>query len=505
MCRCMLRCSLPLPLLWFMLSTRTSGCGILNGIQTDAFSEILSVGINIETLKNESQDGLASQASFTVDTGGHLSGGCIGKANSLKRDAKFIRADSGPSMVQARTLLQPKVKFGQGKHDVDEGDDGLPVIVNGTAPRVFAWSPTKHDVDEGDDGLPVIVNGTAPRVFAWSPNQSLNQLAASVNTVAKLVHKRLGVHWWAWLALAIGASFCCFFASTATTGLYTQRREVHSAQAANAGKHIHGGRTQPLKQSHPPSLSCSLPLPPLPLHSTQAPLFAAPFSQLASTSVPHSQAALFPKSSSSIMMQRQDSDAGLFLCPQLVVPTNCECSLRLNLKPARMTPAVITDVDGNTVMHVSIHGSASSQAASLCNARRVLLTTEGSGILAQCKNSELVDGEFHLLREDGQLFGKLWQTATESCGPDGKEYRIYKMRSVTGAEWHFGGILPQLTLDVTDATGGLLALSRPEADSPEMPSQRSFDADCHVSWVKVTSNVDVSIVLCAFLAISNLM
>mmetsp|Transcript_101544 Transcript_101544/g.201680 ORF Transcript_101544/g.201680 Transcript_101544/m.201680 type:complete len:286 (+) Transcript_101544:93-950(+) len=282
MCRCMLRCSLPLPLLWFMLSTRTSGCGILNGIQTDAFSEILSVGINIETLKNETQAGLTSQASFVVDMERRFSGDCVGNANNLKCGA-------APILVQARTLLQSKMFFDHGNHDVDEENVGLPGIANKKTPRVLAWSP--------------------------SPN--LNQLATYVDTAAKLAHQRLGVHWWAWLPLAIGAFLFCFSTSTKVMAFHTQRMEVHAAQAANAGRHIYERRTWPLKHSHPPSLSLltsrSMPLPPLPPHSAQAASagkltyerrFPAPFSQLTSHSVPLSQSEQSPKSSSSIVMQK---------------------------------------------------------------------------------------------------------------------------------------------------------------------------------------------------------
>jgi len=541
-------------------------------MQSDVISEMLGVATDIESLKNERQAGLASQASFIVDTGGRFSADCIGNATILKRDATFIRVDSGPSMVQARMLLQPQTKSYQEKHDEDAEEFGLLRIANGTAPKVVAGSPNQgrnqmavavNTVAKPAHkrqgvrwwawlafGLPSIVNRTTPRVSAWSLDQGLNQLAVAVNT-----DNRLGIHWWAWLAISwlavsIGASFFCSFASIAAMGFHTQKREVHFAQAASAGKHFYNRGTRPLKQSDPPPLSFvtapSVPLPPLPPHSLevttaneqrfpalftqlmsppvpQSPLpfhstqtasvgkhtneqsLPAPFLHLTSPSVPLFHSEQCPSSSSSIEMHRLSSDANVFLCPQLVVPASCECSFRLNLKPARMTPAVITDVDGNTVMHVSIHGSASSQAASLCNARRVLLTTEGSGILAQCKNSELVDGEFHLLREDGQLFGKLWQTATESCGPGGNERKIYKVRSITGAEWHFESTLPQLTLDVTDSNGRLLALLRPEANSPEMPSQHSFDVDSHASLVRVAPHVDVSIVLCGFLTISNLM
>jgi len=199
------------------------------------------------------------------------------------------------------------------------------------------------------------------------------------------------------------------------------------------------------------------------------------------------------------------STAGLYLCPDLVVPPYYECALRVNLKPAHMTPVTITDEKGNTVMRVLVEGSAHSQAASPCNARRVLLTTVEGCIFAECKSSEQVDGEFHLLQADGQLFGKLWQTATESCGPDSKEHRIFKVRSVTGAEWHFGVSFPQLTLDVTDSMGRMIAMSRPQYDSPEMKSPHSFDVDSYVGWVRVASDVDVSIVVCSYLTISNLM
>jgi len=440
---------LPLPLLWFMLSTRTSGCGILNGIQTDAFSEILSVGINIETLKNETQAGLTSQASFVVDMERRFSGDCVGNANNLKCGA-------APILVQARTLLQSKMFFDHGNHDVDEENVGLPGIANKKTPRVLAWSP--------------------------SPN--LNQLATYVDTAAKLAHQRLGVHWWAWLPLATGAVLVFSFALIAAIDSHTQRREVHLAHAACAGKGLSEGRTQPLEHGNPAS-----------------------FSLLTSPSAPLVLSKQTLRSSSSTVPLTQAPDDGPFLCPELAVPATCECILRLNLKPAPFTPAVVMDADGNSVMRVSIQGSTFSQAAFPCDARRVLLTTEEGYILAQCRGSQRVDREFYLLRADGEIFGKLWQTETQSCGPDGKEHTVYTVRYITGTEWHFRGFVPQLTLDVTDSAGRLLAMSRPEADpgSPEMPSQHLLEVNGHVSWVRVASLMDVSIVLCGLLTITNLM
>eukprot|EP00419_Tripos_fusus_P075262 CAMPEP_0172873992 /NCGR_PEP_ID=MMETSP1075-20121228/96917_1 /TAXON_ID=2916 /ORGANISM="Ceratium fusus, Strain PA161109" /LENGTH=71 /DNA_ID=CAMNT_0013724679 /DNA_START=83 /DNA_END=294 /DNA_ORIENTATION=+ len=70
------------------------------------------------------------------------------------------------------------------------------------------------------------------------------------------------------------------------------------------------------------------------------------------------------------------------------------------------------------------------------------------------------------------------------------------MRSAAEDECHFGVTLPQLTLHMTDSMGRLLALLWPEADIPEMPSQHPDDVDSHVSWVRVASHVDVSIVIC---------
>eukprot|EP00419_Tripos_fusus_P084024 CAMPEP_0172934440 /NCGR_PEP_ID=MMETSP1075-20121228/221012_1 /TAXON_ID=2916 /ORGANISM="Ceratium fusus, Strain PA161109" /LENGTH=482 /DNA_ID=CAMNT_0013795793 /DNA_START=57 /DNA_END=1504 /DNA_ORIENTATION=- len=449
--------ALPSSVLWFVLLLGACCRPIQSGMQNSVFSEILGVAINILVLKNETQARLTSRTGFTGNEEGGDPGACVEHALG------FVQANTLRQRVSNKYLHEEN-------HAVNEEDVGLPGI---------------HNTGEEDVGLPGNINRTAARVIARFPNQGLNQLATSMDMVARLAHKRLGIHWWAWLPLAVGIVIVCCLAAIATLSSRTPRKEVRPAQVAGNAKHVHEGKTQPLKQKNPAS------------HSLLTSLsLASPPSKRSLTA-----------SSSSMNLNQLESDDILWLCPDLLVPKACECNVSVDLKPAPSATTSVTDATGNKVMLVSVQGSTSNQATFPRDARRVVLTTEEGYVLAQCRGSQQVDGEFHLLRADGELFAKLWQSESQSRGPDLKEHLVYTVRCPTGAEWHFRRDLPQLTFDVTDSAGRVLAMSRPEADprSPERPKQHSVGVNSHVSRVRVASLMDVSVVICGFLTISNLM
>lgn len=394
-------------------------------------------------------NGMQKEVSFKIPTGGHPSGDCVGDAGSLRLDSTLTWADAG--LVQSRMSLGRK----------------------------------SHDVHDEDAGLPGVDSRAASRVLAWSPSQRLSQIAASIHTAAKLARDRMDVPWWLWLFIA--AVLICFLASIATMDLPTQRKEIIPAQAASAGKHIHKGRTHLQEQGN--TLSSGV-------------LTSASLSPLSKKSL------TLPHTCSSTDPPRLASDDIPCLCPEMVVPATCECVLRVALKPVAFVPVAVMDTDGNQVLRVSIQGSKSSQAASPCDSRRVVLTTDDGFIVAQCRGSQQVDVEFHMLRTDGELFGKLWQCETKSCSNDSRECTVYTL-SMAGAEWRFAGSVAEEKMEVTDSEGRLLAMLRPETGpggrSPMMPNQDSFDDNGQVCLLRVASHADVSIVLCGLLTIANLM
>mmetsp|Transcript_74132 Transcript_74132/g.143445 ORF Transcript_74132/g.143445 Transcript_74132/m.143445 type:complete len:502 (-) Transcript_74132:20-1525(-) len=442
-CQCMLRCSFSLLLLWFMLLLCASRLGIQSGMQMDCFSEMLGVATNIGTLKNETQTALASQASFTVDTERCLSGRC--GENTKKSLHVATRPTRTMSLVQ-KDMLTSKTFFGREGHEVDEQDIGLPGIVNKTARRMPAEFQIK-------------VRHLLVR--------AVDTVATSVDTGANLAHKRLGIYQWACLSLAICVLLVCFFTALSAMGLHAQRMEVHSAQAASAESRSHEGGTQLLKQKS--AASCSL------LTSPSGPPIL-------------SKQSLTPRNSS--VPSQPASDDGQFLCPALVVPGSFECVLRVDLKPAPLTPAAVTDPHGNKLMCVTIQDGASSQTASPRDAHTVVLATMEGYVLAHCSGSQQGDGQYHLLRPDGQLFAKLWLSDSQLFGHLGAEHAVYTVRSTTGAEWYFGVSFSECTYDVTDSTGRLLAIARPEVGP---------------FWqIRLAPRVDVSLVVIGLATISNL-
>jgi len=462
-----------------------------SGVQNEVYSKVCSGATNALTQKAlaeatasfETQAGLtwckravnsspstawARQASFAACKEGQLAEDSVGGAICLQCNATSTRLHRSwsISLMQSSQTLKSKEMI-----PADRKDAALPGVGNMS---VFP-----------NQGLSLLATSAQPHTATRNRTHNRTQIPATAHTDAHttahatththnyaprlLACKQYGsIHWLAWLALAVGAVFVFSLISVAAYKFTDAKGEVHHSREAGAVTYVREGSRK----------------------LTSSKLLPASKSSLASS---HRLTPLTVASGDSPV-----------LCPDLVVPAICECVLRVDLKRAAFEAMAVKDSHGNPILRVSVRGSKARQAACPNEDRRVLLTTVEGFVLAQCVGSHQVDGEFHMFRADGELFGRVWQSEPRSYGAGGREREVYTLRSVVGAEWFFGACFSQEMIDITDAKGKLLAMLRPEPDGIEMPSQQSSD-DKNVSWLRVASSTDVAIVLCGIFTITKLM
>uniref|UniRef100_A0A7S2FBY2 Tubby C-terminal domain-containing protein n=1 Tax=Alexandrium andersonii TaxID=327968 RepID=A0A7S2FBY2_9DINO len=194
------------------------------------------------------------------------------------------------------------------------------------------------------------------------------------------------------------------------------------------------------------------------------------------------------------------------LCPDLVVPPNCECILLIPTATLGQEEFNITDTHGNTVLSVeprpapprSSGGPTSSPLSAFSptgsplrsgaqagsRPQRLVLNSIYNDLLAQCgpapsKRSE--PPEFHLLRASGEYFAKL------TCSESRKECMLV---TKSGARLHFWGSPADHALNVTSGSGRVCATTEPQT------LQRYK--------LRVAPLMDVGLVLCGVLCIDHL-
>lgn len=172
-------------------------------------------------------------------------------------------------------------------------------------------------------------------------------------------------------------------------------------------------------------------------------------------------------------------DVGAYLCPDLVVPPSCECSLRVPAKAGADNSLDVTDMNGYEVMRVMFRKQAGQD--------KILLITGYGDVLAQCGPAPGSRGEFHLLRAHGEFFGKLVQGSARDEAT---------VRTASGAELMFRG--SGHTVNITDTWGRLLAMTEPETGGiTSAPGKEAY-------LLRVAPLMDVSIVICGLLIIQHL-
>jgi len=184
--------------------------------------------------------------------------------------------------------------------------------------------------------------------------------------------------------------------------------------------------------------------------------------------------------SAPMFMHSSNLDVGTNLCPGLVVPPRCECTLRLPVQACEGHSFDVTDRNGHGVMRGIFRKSGDQQ--------QIMLTTESGDILAQCKPAPGTPGEFQLLRAHGGYFGKLVQ---------GSESDKHSVWTASGAEFTFSGSAH--TVNISDTSGRLLAMTEPET------GVRTSLSGNKAYLLHVAPLMDVSVVICGLLIINHLM
>jgi hypothetical protein len=174
---------------------------------------------------------------------------------------------------------------------------------------------------------------------------------------------------------------------------------------------------------------------------------------------------------------------GIMFCPELVVPSSKECALVIPDRAVTSGPFHISDLNGGTVLQVTLESSEPWQVA---------LKTEKGDLLAKCCAAQLSTigtPEYHFLKASGEYFAKLqhFDAAAETK---------YSITLLNGVRLYISVSLGQL-IDFTSENGQLLASLEPMLMSP---SNSKKDGKL---WLRVAPNSDAGLALCAMLCIGH--
>eukprot|EP00442_Polarella_glacialis_P019651 CAMPEP_0115152514 /NCGR_PEP_ID=MMETSP0227-20121206/66202_1 /TAXON_ID=89957 /ORGANISM="Polarella glacialis, Strain CCMP 1383" /LENGTH=474 /DNA_ID=CAMNT_0002563129 /DNA_START=141 /DNA_END=1565 /DNA_ORIENTATION=- len=203
------------------------------------------------------------------------------------------------------------------------------------------------------------------------------------------------------------------------------------------------------------------------------------------------------------------------LCPGLLVPRGSECVLAVRCTAFGCTGSDasvdILDLSGKPVLKAQVCRSASaflqadvarprSWSAGLVSAARdkgeqpavILKTTGDSSALALCYLSKGKDGStgMDICRGDGGLYGRLLKDS-------GRPRYVLRSGDRSEVGMMFDGIFEDHAVMVTD--------DHQESLADAEPSSMAFDNASKYYRLRVSSNVDVGLVLCCLLSIDELM
>lgn len=191
-------------------------------------------------------------------------------------------------------------------------------------------------------------------------------------------------------------------------------------------------------------------------------------------------------------------------CPDLVVPSSCECVLLVPIQPLSLGPLKVCDTNGLVVLQAAQTLDRSSVSrverespevagSSSMSSNWTLTLSAGSGeLLAKCSTTRFPSSqsprpaEFHLLSPQGVLYGNL-------IGNEAGDQ--FKLKALTGAELFFWGSFDLHAINVTDSTGKLLATTELCA--------ASFDPAGEYYRLRVAPLGDVGAVLMCLFCVSS--
>uniref|UniRef100_A0A7S1FGM0 Uncharacterized protein n=1 Tax=Noctiluca scintillans TaxID=2966 RepID=A0A7S1FGM0_NOCSC len=170
------------------------------------------------------------------------------------------------------------------------------------------------------------------------------------------------------------------------------------------------------------------------------------------------------------------------LCPELVVPPNCECIVAVPLCPVPPHGLKITDLAGTFILRVVTHAAGSGGTT-----QGFVVQSEPGIVLARCHASPGDEPEFYVYRGNGDYFA----TFVLDDAQHG-----FRLQTVGGESLLFWGDVDTLSVNVTEATGQLIALS--EMFTPEFEHVGEFYS------LRVSPRTDVGLLLCCLFCVSHL-
>jgi len=177
------------------------------------------------------------------------------------------------------------------------------------------------------------------------------------------------------------------------------------------------------------------------------------------------------------------------LCPVMVTPRNCESLLRIHIKFSTNCFHVL-DAEGKLVVHVELRVG------------KTILHCDGF-ILAQFVAKPVHGGvdEIQLLRANGEYFAKLVQggLGLTNC-PSHEPLATWTIQTRVGVEWFV--LRHCYKIDIRDNLGIIVAV----AQQIEETGTRDQPGDAEKAYLlRVSPLMDVSIALCAILAVNHLL
>lgn len=184
------------------------------------------------------------------------------------------------------------------------------------------------------------------------------------------------------------------------------------------------------------------------------------------------------------------------LCPDLVVPKSCECTVLMPVRPATPTLVPVVDQNGNRMLDVIVPEDAvsgSAPAGPARGARRQLCLRERGEDIVRCVMSEDVDpGRYEVSKVEGDSnvkFGEVF------CGR-GK----YVLRTEHGAQILFAGSYSQMALNVLDDAGVLIASTEIVLGG----TNSNFDPKQYYIVVRAVEGTDIGMILAGLSCVQDL-
>eukprot|EP00933_Yihiella_yeosuensis_P023608 TRINITY_DN18384_c0_g1_i1.p1 TRINITY_DN18384_c0_g1~~TRINITY_DN18384_c0_g1_i1.p1 ORF type:complete len:549 (-),score=77.45 TRINITY_DN18384_c0_g1_i1:288-1934(-) len=184
---------------------------------------------------------------------------------------------------------------------------------------------------------------------------------------------------------------------------------------------------------------------------------------------------------------KAEQQAEIEFCPDLVVPSGCECVLLAPVRPLNLGPYDVCDPNGHVVLRVMPRPTLKRQQF------QIELLTGSGDFLAQARVAEPTpksvfhdvgskDTEFHLLRSNGAYFATLQRDEQDN------------FHLVTGSgKIFFWGSFDHHAVNITDSTGNLLATTELSASD--------FDPCGEYYRLRAAPLVDVGLLLCSLICI----